>query len=174
MIVDNIFVFEDDKQRQIIKRLEDKYFRSSLVFIVPDGVKKIDCNAFTFCKAFAFELPDSLEEIGREAFYGCKNLRMVFIPKGVKIIERGAFAFCDNLEIYCEGEPAEGWVDEEPEYRTESVTTEEDYAFDFHRGGVSYTEVEVKIDNRWNPNPRPVYKNCSREEFTEKLKAFLE
>jgi hypothetical protein len=52
--------------------------------------------------------------IGNKAFYGCKALTGIKIPKSVTTIERCVFDDCDNLTIYCEIEESEkpyGWVD---------------------------------------------------------------
>ena len=42
--------------------------------VIPDGVKKIEKRAFSYCdKITSLALPDSVEEIGEEAFFGCKS-----------------------------------------------------------------------------------------------------
>ena len=51
-------------------------------------------------------LPDTLETIGENAFYGCKKLSKIVIPSSVKEIEQGAFSQCPNLtEVIMEGKP---------------------------------------------------------------------
>lgn len=45
---------------------------------------------------------DSCEKISTYAFYQCKNLEEVFIPKSVTLIEKNAFYNCTNLIINCE------------------------------------------------------------------------
>ena len=47
--------------------------------------------------ADGFVLPDSVRTIGRNAFFGCDNLKSVTIPDGVECISKGAFAKCGNL-----------------------------------------------------------------------------
>ena len=44
-----------------------------------------------------FVVPNNVKKIGRNAFFGCKNLKKVIIPEGVSIIERSSFANCINL-----------------------------------------------------------------------------
>ena len=39
---------------------------------------------------------DGLEEIGVRAFYGCKKLKKIFIPKSVTKIDNISFLFCDE------------------------------------------------------------------------------
>ena len=88
-------------------------------------------------------------------------------------MRNNAFEDCDNLQIYCEGEPTEGWIEEPLKYGMARVNTQEDYTFDFHRGGVSYTNVEVRVSKHWNPDNRPVHKNYFREEFIKKFNALI-
>jgi len=68
-------------------------------FIVPEGIKKIDANAFYGCKClFEVKLPETLENIGVNAFASCINLDDVILPQNLKDI--GAFAFknCAKLK----------------------------------------------------------------------------
>ena len=44
-----------------------------------------------------FVIPDTVRTIGRNAFFGCSNLKSVTIPDGVERIEKGAFAYCTGL-----------------------------------------------------------------------------
>ena len=91
-------------------------------YAIPEGVKKIDSYAFSFCSnlttvvipasmnnldAYAFILCSSLEEvtllgsvetIGSYAFYECENLAGMNIPDGVTSIGERAFYGCKNLE----------------------------------------------------------------------------
>lgn len=173
-MTDGVFNFYDsDTEMRKINGLQDCYKHRQAAFEIPERITEICNGAFMRCGATAFLLPDGLEEIGADAFYHCENLKLVFIPKGVKTIKSGAFEGCNNLEIYCEGEPADGWIEEEPGYKTETVYTSEDYAFDFHRGGVNPMQYEVKVLRRWNPDNRPVHKNYPREKFRKKLGAFI-
>ena len=167
--MDEFIYCKDDIKTRKISGLRWQNTDKSIAFALPDGVEEITPSAFMGCKATAFLLPESLKKIRAMAFYGCNGLRAVFIPKGVEVIGNGAFEYSPNVEIYCEGEPQKGWVAEEPKYRTERVTTDDDYAFDFHRGGVSYTTVRVRTSKHWNPDGRPVHTNCSREEFVKKF-----
>lgn len=113
-------------------------------------------------------VPDTVTAIGKEAFSQCFGLRKIYIPKSVKKIGNNAFYRCDRLEIFCEGEPAEGWVHgivkEKVRYQT---VTDEDDAFNFHRssGSFSFTWVEREDETfqNWNPQDRPVHTNVSKE-----------
>lgn len=62
-------------------------------------VKEIDNQAFmgeTFTK---IRLPNTLEEIGHEAFRQTQNLKEITIPGRVKIIHAGAFAGCGATKV---------------------------------------------------------------------------
>ena len=45
-------------------------------------------------------LPDTLEEIGSEAFVNCENLISLQIPKSVSSIEPDAFSECRHLMLF--------------------------------------------------------------------------
>jgi len=60
--------------------------------IVPDGVTRIeDGEFFENTHLEQVIIPGSVREIGEEAFWGCNNLKNVFINEGVEIIEDCAF-----------------------------------------------------------------------------------
>lgn len=65
--------------------------------VVPEGVTRIEENAFHAHGAKTIVLPESLKTIGKEAFYECFNLDNVVIPDGVTTLEDGAFFACDSL-----------------------------------------------------------------------------
>ena len=66
-----------------------------------EGLTKIPSKAFYSSysepELESVILPDSVEEIGAEAFYGCKNLKSIVFPKNLKAIGDSAFSSC-NLE----------------------------------------------------------------------------
>lgn len=60
---------------------------------IPEGVTKIDKNAFGACMNLtSVTLPESLEEIGDYAFWGCKNLTDINMPDHIKKISDAAFS----------------------------------------------------------------------------------
>lgn len=88
-IVDNTVVIKgylgDDKQVVIPETIE--------------GVKVVTIgeNAFADSEVESVILPDSIMEIGDDAFQDCKNLKTVQLPEKLKTIGMGAFAECSNL-----------------------------------------------------------------------------
>lgn len=50
------------------------------------------------------EIPEGIKEIGKEAFYGCTNLKKVYLPSTLQSIEALAFEDCKSLkDIYYNG-----------------------------------------------------------------------
>ncbi|MBR5096466.1 MAG: leucine-rich repeat domain-containing protein, partial [Treponema sp.] len=65
---------------------------------VPQGVEKIDRRALADAPVNSLVLPDSVTEIGYEAFAGCDALQFVHLPKELKSVEPGIFLGCLSLE----------------------------------------------------------------------------
>ncbi|MBR3679561.1 MAG: leucine-rich repeat domain-containing protein, partial [Oscillospiraceae bacterium] len=61
-------------------------------------VTKIAPEAFRYCYADEVLLPDTITEIGADAFKGCRYLKKIVIPKGCLLIGRGAFQDCTQLD----------------------------------------------------------------------------
>ena len=65
---------------------------------IPDGVTKIEDNAFSRCSSLlSVTIPDTVTSIGDFAFYNCHRLARVNLPGSVTSIGRGAFLHCYNL-----------------------------------------------------------------------------
>ncbi|MBR6404777.1 MAG: leucine-rich repeat domain-containing protein [Lachnospiraceae bacterium] len=63
------------------------------------GTKVIEADAYKNNKKIETVLmPDTVTEIGDEAFWNCDNLKSVTIPGSVKVIGKSAFSQCDQLE----------------------------------------------------------------------------
>lgn len=73
--------------------------------VVPEGVKRIEQEAFADCvNVKTVQLPESLETVKDKVFYNCSQLVTVCMPKGVKRFGKDVFLGCSNLKsIY--GEP---------------------------------------------------------------------
>ena len=65
---------------------------------VPQGVEKIERRALADAPVNSLVLPDSVTEIGYEAFAGCDALQFVHLPKELKSVEPGIFRGCLSLE----------------------------------------------------------------------------
>lgn len=65
---------------------------------IPNTVKNIGRNAFSGCESLrSITIPASVEIISRGAFTNCINLNDVNIEGNIKIIDKWAFAYCDSL-----------------------------------------------------------------------------
>ena len=78
-------------------------------YTVPENVTAINDSAFCNTKIESVTIEGSLKSIGRNAFYGCRNLKSVYIDGEVDRVNDNAFAFCESLnEVEYEGEPKFG------------------------------------------------------------------
>lgn len=66
--------------------------------IIPEGVESIRERAFFTSRIRCIELPESLINIEKKAFWGCNCLKSIVIPDSVKTIGNDAFSMCEGLE----------------------------------------------------------------------------
>lgn len=71
----------------------------NLVFVkLPDSLEDIGNEAFKGCSSLVeIALPDGIKNIGNAAFEGCSSLKFIHIPKSLRGIEYSAFASCSSL-----------------------------------------------------------------------------
>lgn len=78
-------------------------------YTVPENVTAINDSAFCNTEIESVTIEGSLQSIGRNAFYGCRDLKFVYIDGEVDRVDDNAFAFCESLsEVEYEGEPKLG------------------------------------------------------------------
>lgn len=66
---------------------------------IPESVTNIGEEAFEYCQnVTSIIIPESVTNIGRVAFESCENLTSVIIPQGVTQIEESTFAGCSSLK----------------------------------------------------------------------------
>ena len=66
--------------------------------VIPDGINVIGEEAFWGCNVTEVIFPHGLRRIGNQAFYQCTALTEIVIPDTVVEVGRWAFAFCSSLE----------------------------------------------------------------------------
>ena len=64
---------------------------------LPNYIKTIDDNAFSYSDLVSIDLNDSISTIGREAFCHCVKLKEIEIPNAVSSIGAKAFYGCESL-----------------------------------------------------------------------------
>ena len=75
-----------------------KYQGSGGAVTIPNSVTNIGYEAFYGCDSLtSVAIPNSVTNIGYEAFYGCDSLTSVTIPNSVTSIGEGAFWNCSSL-----------------------------------------------------------------------------
>lgn len=72
--------------------------RNATTYNIPNTVTEIGQNAFYYCdKMTSINIPDSVTTIGAKAFYSCSSLKEITIPQSVTSIGADAFIYCENL-----------------------------------------------------------------------------
>ena len=61
--------------------------------VIPEGVESISRFAFEESKLTSVKFPDSLTEIGAEAFTFCANLQSIELPENLEVIPTGCFSY---------------------------------------------------------------------------------
>lgn len=64
---------------------------------IPNTVRSIGQNAFSFSSLPQITIPNSVESIGMSAFQKCLNIRELTLPNSIKEIKYGAFSSCSGL-----------------------------------------------------------------------------
>ncbi len=157
------FYFADGKNGPVAIKL----IQQNVQYVAtPSNTASICNNCFGNSEVKCVLLNSGLQSIGAKAFVNCASLKKVWIPKTVTEIEEDAFVGCVNVEIFCEGEPVEGWVDKEYDEQTYAPDP-----YNFHRGGGddSYIIVIKHIVKNYNPLRRPLYTNVSAEDFLKRV-----
>ena len=86
-----IFFFSDDG-----KTITGVASEVSGDIVIPEGIEKINDDAFKDnTKITGIECPDSLREIGKHAFWGCRNLKKIKFNDGLTSIGVEAFILTD-------------------------------------------------------------------------------
>lgn len=73
--------------------------RADSVFVIPEGVERIDNSAFYNCQNLtSVTIPEGVTDIGVEAFLMCVNLTDVTLPDSLIDIGQGAFISCYSIK----------------------------------------------------------------------------
>jgi hypothetical protein len=92
-------VMPNDDSITIIDDLGFVLQQSLTGVVIPDSVTNIGYQAFNYCIGLTdIVIPDSVTNIGYEAFLECSNLTNLAIGNGVTGIDYGVFSWCESLE----------------------------------------------------------------------------
>lgn len=73
--------------------------RKYKIFCIPESVTEIGREAFCNCKNLWYiVILDSVKKIGISAFYGCSSLKEIYFPEGIRTIPEKAFNGCKALK----------------------------------------------------------------------------
>lgn len=80
-VISNSKYFSDSNDCLIDKRNNNliAYFGNSKDLEIPEGVEKIGRNAFFSANFETANMPSSIKEIDETAFYGCSNLKFIYV-----------------------------------------------------------------------------------------------
>ena len=101
---------------------------------IPDGITKIGSGAFGHCAFDNISFPNSLVEIGPNAFEYCRNLKSITIPHSVTKIGNSAFQWNSSMtDVYVLGNYVE--------IEDGAFNQGETYNFEYHQNGdVDYSD----------------------------------
>ena len=72
---------------------------SNTSFVIPDSVTEIGDDAFYGCSSLkSVDIPDSVTKIGKSAFCWCSSLKSIDIPNSVTEIGESAFDGCEYIK----------------------------------------------------------------------------
>lgn len=65
---------------------------------IPNGVERIEDEAFSCCAVEKIYIPDSVTSVGANLFENATSLKSVRLPSGLKKLSPYMFAGCSSLE----------------------------------------------------------------------------
>lgn len=74
-----------------------EYVENETSVVIPAGVTKIGASTFIGRKLTEIIFPETLQEIGKYAFFSCKSLQRVVFPASLRLLGNGAFDNCTAL-----------------------------------------------------------------------------
>lgn len=90
------YAFYGVETYNVISGHEDDNILETL--ILPDGLEKIEAEAFSYCRKLEqVTIPSTVKSIGERAFESCVSLIEIVIPDSISCLERNVFCDCSAL-----------------------------------------------------------------------------
>ena len=92
---------KDEKGSQFVIKGDgvlSKYKGKDKNIIIPETVKSIGEEAFSYSNIESIVIQEGVVSIGGAAFAGCKELKKVIVPNSMTEVEGSAFSGCSNLK----------------------------------------------------------------------------
>ena len=83
-----------------VVRIQDYAFKdcSFTSFVIPESITEIGANAFHQCSALSsIVIPDNVTILGKDAFWNCRSLTEIILGNGLTSINEGTFQNCVKL-----------------------------------------------------------------------------
>lgn len=82
----------------VIETATNKLIQGCSQTIIPESVTEIGEEAFSSCDSLtSITIPEGVTSIGTEAFRNCESLKSITIPVSIKSIGGGSFDMCESL-----------------------------------------------------------------------------
>lgn len=62
-----------------------------------DYMTNVPPGYFYYSKAHALHIPDGIKNLYPNSIYGCKNLKLIYLPKSITYLQEDAINDCPNL-----------------------------------------------------------------------------
>ena len=91
---------EEEISIETIRKLPKMYFTNITGITIPESVTNIGADAFSGCTGLTkITIPAGVKTIGEYAFYNCISLAEITLSEGVETIGQYAFAYCSPTAI---------------------------------------------------------------------------
>ncbi|MGN1481538.1 leucine-rich repeat domain-containing protein [Porcipelethomonas sp.] len=153
------------------------YYGKDTDIYIPDGIRVIAGSAFSYngysesddFKIKTVTIPDSVEYIGADAFYGCDNLETLKMGTGVKEIGTNAFT-CTSMTIYgYSGTYAQKYAQSHDFKFVLIIPNEDEYKYECEYSD-NFKQYYFSTDKSFSKDGLKIYKrnyDGSREEITD-------
>lgn len=78
---------------------------------IPNSVSDIGKWAFYHCSLVSLSIPNSVRHIGKNAFSYCKKLKTIYLPEGIRVIGENPFIGCENLQSIVVPRETQWWYE---------------------------------------------------------------